>query len=166
MSQCLETPRLYLNPFALSDADELFQCITPAVARFMKWDPPSAQEFPSICESAARAHERGGMQFVIRRRDSNECLGLCGVARLDDELPEMGIWMKTSAHGQGYGREAVATLLAWSSRASGCSAFSYPVAVENIASRWIAEGLGGKIVATRTGRKYNSVVYQIPALRA
>jgi len=41
--------------------------------------------------------------------------------------------------------------------------FTYPVAVQNIASRLIAEGLGGEIIGERTNSKYNSVVYRMRA---
>jgi hypothetical protein len=37
----------------------------------------------------------------------------------------------------------------------------YSVAVENVASRRIAEKLNGKIVGTRRNPKYESVVYEI-----
>ena len=39
----LETPRLRLARFALADADDLYRCITPAVTRFLAWDPPTPE---------------------------------------------------------------------------------------------------------------------------
>ena len=38
----------------------------------------------------------------------------------------------------------------------------YPVAIQNIASRRIAEILHGEIIGNRTNPKYDSFVYRIP----
>jgi hypothetical protein len=43
----------------------------------------------------------------------------------------------------------------------GCC-FIYPVAIQNIASRRIAENIHGEIIGNRTNPKYDSVVYRIP----
>jgi RimJ/RimL family protein N-acetyltransferase len=80
----------------------------------------------------------------------------------DSASPELGLWLKESAHGQGFGREVVASLIEWGHASFGKESFSYPVAVENTASRRIAENLHGKVVGNRTNPKYNSVVYRIP----
>jgi RimJ/RimL family protein N-acetyltransferase len=148
----------------MSDADEVFQCITPVVTKFMAWDPPSFDDYKSRCEALSQADERTEIQFVIRRRDTRECLGIVGVERLGDALPELGIWMKEAAHRQGYGREAVEAVAIWASGTCGKNGFIYPVAIENIASRRIAEGLKGEIIATRSGPKYESVVYKISSV--
>jgi RimJ/RimL family protein N-acetyltransferase len=156
----IETSRLNLDRFAMSDADEVFDCISPTVTRFMSWDPPSYADFRSRCEALAQGDME--FQFVIRRKDTHECLGIAGVERPEEDLPELGVWMKLAAHGQGFGREAVEAIARWASARWGKDGFLYPVAVENLASSQIAEGLGGEVVATRTGPKYDSVVYRIP----
>jgi len=168
MAPHIDTPRLSLERFAMSDADELFQCITPAVTKFMTWDPPSFDDYKSRCEALSRVDERTEAQFVIRRKDTRECLGIAGVERLGDALPELGIWMKETAHRQGYGREAVEAVARWAFRTCNGNGLIYPVAIENIASRRIAEGLKGEVIATRSGPKYDSVVYKIssPAPRS
>jgi RimJ/RimL family protein N-acetyltransferase len=79
--------------------------------------------------------------------------------------PEVGLWLKESAHGQGFGREIVAAVAEWGHTALGKESFIYPVAVQNAASRRIAEFLNGEVVGNRTNPKYESVVYRIP-LRA
>ena len=76
--------------------------------------------------------------------------------------PELGLWLKESAHGQGLGREVVAELVEWGHAALGKESFIDPVAVQNTASRRIAEKLHGKIIGNRTNPKYDSVVYRIP----
>jgi RimJ/RimL family protein N-acetyltransferase len=80
----------------------------------------------------------------------------------DSDSPELGLWLKESAHGQGFGREVVASLLEWGHVSLGKRTFTYPVAVLNIASRRIAESLHGEVIGNRTNPKYDSVVYSIP----
>jgi Protein of unknown function (DUF4256) len=59
-------------------------------------------------------------------------------------------------------RTGVAAVAEWAHKTLGKEGFIYPVAVQNTASRRIAEGLRGEIVAKRTSPKYESVVYKIP----
>ena len=67
-----------------------------------------------------------------------------------------------SAHGQGFGPEVVAALVEWGHATLGKESFIYPVAVQNIPSRRIAENFHGEIIGNRTNPKYDSVVYRIP----
>jgi RimJ/RimL family protein N-acetyltransferase len=81
---------------------------------------------------------------------------------VDSVAPELGLWLKESAHGQGFGREVVAALVQWGHATLGKGSFIYPVAIQNIASRRIAENLHGEIIGNRRNPKYDSVVYSIP----
>jgi RimJ/RimL family protein N-acetyltransferase len=67
----------------------------------------------------------------------------------DSVSPELGLWLKESAHGQGFGREVVAALIKWGHATLGKNSFIYPVAVQNTASRRIAEKLHGEIIGNR-----------------
>ena len=80
----------------------------------------------------------------------------------DSVSPELGLWLKESVHGQGFGLEVVATLVEWGHATLGKASFIYPVAVQNTASRRIAEKLRGEIIGNRKNPKYESVVYRIP----
>ena len=80
----------------------------------------------------------------------------------DSVSPELGLWLKESAHGQGFGREVVAALVKWGHATLGKGSFIYPVAIQNVASRRIAENLHGEIIGNRANPKYDSVVYRIP----
>jgi RimJ/RimL family protein N-acetyltransferase len=83
------------------------------------------------------------------------------VRRRDSVSPEIGLWLKESVHGQGFGREVVASLVEWGHSTLGKGSFIYPVAVQNTASKRIVESLHG-IIGNRTNPKYKSVVYRIP----
>ena len=102
------------------------------------------------------------VSLVIRRDDTGECIGVAGLEGTHLPCPELGLWLKEVAHNQGYGREAVGALIEWASSVLGKEGFIYPVAEQNLPSRRIAEGLGGKLVGSRTSQKYEAVIYRIP----
>jgi RimJ/RimL family protein N-acetyltransferase len=151
----------------MDDAEEVFGCITPATARFMRWEPAKTlKEYKAHREARLRANDPSIYSFVIRRNDTMECLGIAGVEEADQPKPELGIWLKEIAQGRGYGTEAVSAVAEWATKTLAKDRFLYPVAVENFASRRIAEKLNGEIVGTRSNPKYESVVYEIcPLLR-
>jgi RimJ/RimL family protein N-acetyltransferase len=158
----IESPRLRLSQFQMADAQDVFGCITPAVAQFMPWEPPSWSKYVTRCENRVQTPEPDKLSFVIRRLDSRECLGMASFENADSVSPELGLWLKESVHRQGFGREVVAALVEWGHASLGKSSFTYPVAVQNTASRRIAESLHGEIIGNRTNPKYHSVVYRIP----
>ena len=158
----IQSSRLQLSRFEMPDAHEVFECITPAIAKFMPWEPPSWTEYVTRCEKRAQAPEPNKFSFVIRRLDNRECLGMASLEDADSVSPEVGLWLKESSHGQGLGWEVVAALVEWGHATLGKDSFIYPVAVQNTASRRIAESLHGEIIGSRTNPKYDSVVYRIP----
>lgn len=159
----IQSSRLQLSQLQISDAEDVFKCITPAVAKFMQWEPPqSLSEYKARHEKMLQSEDRSTFYFVIRRLDNMECLGLAALEDADALSPELGIWLKESVHGQGFGGEAVRAVAEWAFKTLGKESFIYPVAVQNIPSRRIAEGLHGEIIGSRTNPKYESVVYKIP----
>lgn len=74
-----------------------------------------------------------------------EFLGICEVGAIDTDTPELGIWIKKSAQGNGFGREAIHVLKVWIDKNLEYEYLAYPVEQRNIPSRKIAESLGGKV---------------------
>jgi RimJ/RimL family protein N-acetyltransferase len=162
MQVLIRSARLQLSPFKMADAEEVFECITPAIARFMRWEPPkSLNEYKANREARSQANDPSVFSFVIRRSDTMECLGMAGLDEADQPAPELGIWLKEAAHGHGYGTEAIKAVAEWATKTLAKKSLLYPVAVENVASRRIAEKLNGEIVGSRRNPKYESVVYEI-----
>ena len=159
-----QSPRLQFAQVQVDDADELFDCISAAVARYMTWEPPrSRSEFRAQIVRAQYGRDHESFSFVVRRRDNDECIGKCAVDDIFAAVPEIGLWIKEDSQALGYGTEIVRALVGWASEYLGKTAFMYPVALQNIASRRIAEKLGGTSVGARTGAKYESEIYQIPS---
>jgi RimJ/RimL family protein N-acetyltransferase len=158
--------RLNLRSFGPSDAVEVFNAVTPTLTRFMNWDPSgSLQEYENVWRAWLPAMEAGAnLHLVIRSASSGELLGVAGLHDIGLVEPELGIWIKESAQGMGYGREAVAAVIRWASSRFGVAAFTWPVAEENARSRRLAEALNGAIVGKLDRRKYTALVYRIPAM--
>ena len=168
-SVALATTRLSLRSFTAADAAESFAASTPTLTRFMRRDPsPSPASFAEVWREWLSQMAAGtDLALVVRLVRTQEFLGMAGLHHIGSPEPEIGIWIKETAHGAGYGREAVAAIVARASRESGVTGFIYPVAVANRPSRRLAESLGGTLVGTRELRKASGVVleevvYRIP----
>ena len=165
----ITSQRLALRPFTAADADEAFACITPTLTRYLSFEPPSTPAgFEAVWRGWLPEIAAGtDFNFTLRERgggrSSGRFMGLLGLHRARDAEPELGIWIREDAHGQGHGREAVAALAAWATETFAPQSFSYPVAEANTASRRIAEGLGGVVVEQQQRPKYAAVIYRIPA---
>jgi RimJ/RimL family protein N-acetyltransferase len=157
------TERLAIRPFDDGDAAETFAAITPGLTRFMNWEPPSSlQTFAEVWRCWLPAMSAGSeLHLVIRA--AQEFVGIAGLHDLREDQPEVGLWIKEAAQGNGYGQEAMAVLLAWASQRFGPLAFRWPAAVDNAPSRRLARRLGGILVGTFDRPKYAGVLYQVPA---
>ncbi|SAI24675.1 acetyltransferase [Bordetella ansorpii] len=161
----IASQRLHMRPFRADDAGEAYPCITPTLTRYMRFEPPGSEaEFESVWRTWLPKISTGeDITFVIRLTGTGALVGFVGLHRTQDAEPELGIWIRESEHGHGYGGEAVKAVADWAATAFGRAAFIYPVAMENAPSRCIAERLGGVVVGRRDTAKYDAVVYRIPA---
>jgi RimJ/RimL family protein N-acetyltransferase len=170
-SVSLSSQRLLLKSFTSDDAREAFLVATPTIARFMSWEPaPSLEAFERIWQSWIPKMRAGtDVSLTVRHKPSLEFLGIAGLHDTNAIEPEVGIWIKEFQHGYGYGREAVATIVAFVATDLGKQAVLYPVVERNGPSRRLAEHLGGRIIGTRLLRKaagveHPEVVYRIPVV--
>jgi RimJ/RimL family protein N-acetyltransferase len=164
----ISSPRMILKSFTAAD-DEAFSEGNAAIARFMSWNPPaSREEFDRIREGLlARIAAGDDLNLTVRLSSTGEFLGLAGLHSADADLLETGLWIKQSAQRQGYGREAVAAVVAWASRRFRPSGLLWPVVDENLPSRRLAESLGGQIIGERRRQKTGDIertllLYRIP----
>ncbi|WP_421658159.1 GNAT family N-acetyltransferase [Leptothermofonsia sp. ETS-13] len=142
----LESSRLILEPISMDYAEVIFQELTAEITRFMHPKPAeNINETIQFIRDAMRHQENGSdFTFVILKKDNSEFLGVCGVHRINTDTPELGIWTKKSAHGHGYGREAIHCLKTWVDELIEYQYLLYPVDKRNIPSQKIPESLKGK----------------------
>lgn len=164
----LETPHLRLVPLTEKYREDIFREFTAEVTRYMNPSPARtiADTDHFIMDSAAKRAARRELVLAITDKQKGEFYGCVGVHELDTSTPELGIWVKKSVHGQGYGREAIQAVKAWADENVDCEYLTYPVSKENAASRALAEGLGGELATeydttTPDGRVLHEVEYHI-----
>lgn len=153
----IETERLKLKPVSLEYKDMIFSEFTDDTTRFMfPSTPKQVSDTEEFIKEAREKIEKGEELTVsIFNKETNEFLGGGGIHAINTKTPELGIWIKKSAHGNKYGREAVAGLKEWADKNIEYEYILYPVAKENIASRKIPESLGGKLVRELVAKKQN-----------
>lgn len=169
-SLCIKGERLKLRAIDERDAPAIFQEFTAAVTRYMVPRPPEtiAETLDFIRRSRQGMAAGWNLVLAILDGKTDEFLGVCGYhGEGQPRTPELGIWLKQAAHGHGYGREAMWTLVAWATDVMDFDDLIYPVDRANLASRKIPESLGGTIFAekqveTMSGGMLDEVVYQIP----
>ena len=165
----IQGDRVRLLPVSSRFANDIFREFTEEITRFMM--PPAATDISQTLDFIQRSEEglSRGEEWVFAITDLNDdflgCAGLHG--RESSETPELGIWIKKSAHGRRLGREAITCLHSWASQFFAVDYFIYPVDKKNIGSRKIAESLGGKVikeqeVVSLSGNLLDEVVYHIP----
>lgn len=141
------TERLKLVALSQEYARDIFENLTDEVTTYMMTAAPKKIE-----DTLAYIHgqipkiQRGeDFPVVILDKETGEFLGGSGAHDLATDTPALGIWIKKSAHGHGYGREAVTALKKWLDEHVKYTYIKYPVDRKNTQSRKIAESLGGVI---------------------
>jgi [ribosomal protein S5]-alanine N-acetyltransferase len=164
------TDRLTLRPVTAEFTELIFAEFTPEITKYMlPSSPRHISETEQFIADTLEKRSRGSdLVLAILAKETDEFLGCCGLhGRENPRDPELGIWLKKSAHGRALGREAVAAVRDWAERHLIVDAFIYPVDRNNTASRKVAEALGGTIirsepVKTMSGGELDAVIYKIP----
>lgn len=143
----LETERLILKAITLDYSEDIFKEFTKEITTYMYPKPAeNINETIDFIETSIEENKQGkNCQLVILKKENKEFIGCCGVHNINEKTPEFGIWIKKSAHGNGFGKEAVLALKEWSDTNLDYEYLLYPVVDENIASRKIPEALNGKL---------------------
>jgi [ribosomal protein S5]-alanine N-acetyltransferase len=165
----IESERLQLVTISDQFEQNIFQEFTCEITRYMFPSPPEEIEETRnfITESRRSTKAGNNLQFIILSKETDEFLGCCGLHGADKvRTPELGIWLKKSAHWKRYGREAIHLLVDWAKKNIDLDYFLYPVDRRNVASYKIPESLGGERIQegkreTATGKILELVTYKI-----
>ncbi len=165
----ITTQRLLLLPVAPEYVDDIFNEFTAKITTYMYPSTPKRrEETMEFIIGAREAAEKGEeLQVSIFKNDTNEFLGGAGLHNLQNEMPELGIWIKHSAHHHGYGKEAILGLIDFAKQHTKATHLCYPVDKDNLPSRKIPESLGGIIMRafdklTPRGVILHTLEYSIP----
>lgn len=163
------TSRLLLKPISIIYKEEIFREFTEKITTYMCPRPPQeiSETESFINDSIAKMKNEKHLGFVILKKDTKEFLGCTGIHNINHKTPELGIWLKKTAHGNSYGLETITALKEWAEENLDYEYLIYPVDKENIPSRKIPEKLGGEIAReydkiNLSGRVLHLVEYRIP----
>ncbi len=165
----ITTNELELVPTSQQYSPDIFREFSEDITTFMMPESPKKiEETQEYVASAIQKIEQGkDLTVVVLNKTTREFLGCAGLHNIDTETPELGIWIKKSAHGHGFGREAVTALKEWADKHLDYKYLRYPVDKRNIPSRKIPESLGGIVegeeytATTSKGRVLEEVEYRI-----
>ena len=144
----IETERLILKPIDYSYANDIFENFTNDITLYML--PKPTQNIIGINEFIERSlnglNQGNNLQLIIIKKSSSEFLGCIGLHKIGNIDPELGIWLKETAHRNKFGLEAITSLISWAKNNISFEYLKYPVDKRNYASRRIPEQNGGVIM--------------------
>ncbi len=152
--------------------DDIFEEFTADITTYMFPKPAKKiEETIKFIKTSMAGNKKGNnLQIVVLDKKNKEFLGCGGLHKINTKTPELGIWIKKSAHGHGFGKETMIALKEWADENIGYQYILYPVVEKNHASRRIPEFLGGKIAreydqTNMSGRKLHLLEYRIYPLQ-
>lgn len=144
------TKRLMLRPFRRRDVGTLHEAVSVSVGELKPWlpwidgyDRGFAQRF--IRESVGAWSEQRAYDFTVRSlTDLERHLGNVSIwpTSHQNEIGEVGYWIRSDETGHGYGTEAAAVAVAVGFEELGLHKVILRIAVGNVGSERMAEKLG------------------------
>lgn len=166
----IQTTRLLLVPVSSGIREEIFRSFTEEITQYMRPQPSGDIKDTDAFIRTSRENMRKGSELVlaITNKDTGEFLGCAGIHQIDTRTPELGIWLKKEAHGNGYGKEVMRAMKDWTDENIDYTYLRYPVVKVNIPSRKLAESIGGKVAKeyvakNQSGEDMDEVEYWIPS---
>ena len=163
----LRTERLVIQPFRDEFLEDYYREFTDEITRYQYPDAfPDLDAARSLVHEFVADMERGDMLELVILTQGGEFLGSMGAFGIREETPEVGLWLKSSAHGKGYGHEALKTLLDHLSAKGTYRYYIYEVDVRNLPSirlveRFAFEKGGCEDVVTESGKELRLQTYRI-----
>jgi [ribosomal protein S5]-alanine N-acetyltransferase len=114
----LETNRLILKPITYEYLYDIYNEFTVEITKYMFPKPADEiSETKNFIESSINGLiNESNLQLVIINKNDDKFLGCLGVHNINTKTPELGIWIKKSAHKNGYGLEAITEIIKWSKK--------------------------------------------------
>lgn len=115
MKQILETDRLFLREFHLSDAEKMYELnADPEVIRFTG-DPPftSIEKAQEFLENYTDYQKNGYGRWAVIEKSTGEFIGWCGLKYNEEKLVDIGFRLFRKTWNKGYATEAAAATLAY-----------------------------------------------------
>ena len=149
-------------------ANDVCENFTPEIGQYLWTSTPKPLEEIQQHILTKQDQMKSGEEIAlfVLHKESLEFLGYTSINKANTSTPEIGIWIKKSAHGNQYGYEALKLLKEWAEQNLDYEYMKYPVDKNNISSRKLIERLGGSIgdeyvKKSESGNTLNTLEYRI-----
>lgn len=163
----LKTERLTIQPFSNSFLEEYYKEFTDEITKYQYPDSFSNIDMANqIVSEFVKDMEQGNMLELVILTQEGEFIGSMEAFGITKETPEIGLWLKRSAHGKGYGYEALRGLLDHLNATGKYQYFIYEVDVRNVPSIRLVEKFrfeksGYEEITTESGKTLKLQTYYI-----
>jgi len=114
-----------------------------------------SQTLECINEHVENMKNNETLQLCIINDKDKSFIGRIGIYELKSEIPEIGIWIKKTEQGKGYGFEATNATIEWVFRNLGIKRLLYPVDKRNHNSIKIVKKINSSFLTDIKKEKYN-----------
>ena len=140
MEFTLKTERLLIQPFRDSFLEAYYTEFTDEIVKYQYPDSfPDMNTANETVSAFVEDMERGNMLELVILTQDGEFLGSMEAFGITEKTPELGLWLKCSAHGKGYGYEALKGLVDYLNATGKYRYYIYEVDVRNAASIHLVE---------------------------
>lgn len=142
--------KVMLVPISEKYREDIFAASTSTLVQFMSWSAPiDISETDAFIKNAMQDNVTGKTYtFTITDLVSGQFIGTCSIHEDIPGKKEVGIWIKEPAQGNGYGKDALQTLLIFTKETLQLDSLLYRAHPENIGSQKLCESVGGVKIGT------------------
>jgi len=153
----IRTPRLIIRPPMTGDGLAVYEAKMESQPELAKWMPWAKEGVGTIDETES-LNRRKSAEFILRQdmmllafNHTGKFIGSTGLHRFDWEYRsfEIGYWIRSSEHNQGYATEISHTLTQFAFAVLNARRVMICAATDNHASRRVIEKLGFELEAVR-----------------
>lgn len=167
MKFMLKTDRLTIQPFTPAFLEDYYTEFTYEITKYQFPDSfPDIKTAGGVMSGFIKDMEQGSMLELVILTHQGEFMGSMEVFDFAGETPELGLWLKSSSHGKGYGYEALRALVDYLNATGKYLYYVYEVDVRNAASvhlveKFHSEKCGYEEITTKSGKILHSQTYHI-----
>jgi RimJ/RimL family protein N-acetyltransferase len=161
----METDRLLIRTHKYGDGKQINEAMVESIKDLEQW-MPWADHIPPVEETEEYVRKsmsnfilREALDYLIFLKGSNIFIGCIGFPRLDWSVPkfEIGYWLRSSFHGNGYMTEAVEYMSKFAFDTLKAKRVEIHVNSKNLRSMKVAERLGFELEGVLKNSAYSKV---------
>lgn len=167
MGFMLKTERLTIQPYNSSFLEQYFKEFTDEIVKYQYPDSfCDINKANEVMSQFVEDMEHGKMLELVILTHDGEFLGSMEAFDITGKTPELGLWLKSSAQGKGYGYEALKCLVDYLNSTGKYQYYLYGVDARNEPSVHLVEKFhfkkcGYEEVTTKSGKILHSLTYHI-----